>query len=373
MRIWQAHERAVLGLAFAPAGGALATLGDGDPAARVWDPAAGDERWWLSLLQEPALSLAFAPSGRTLAVGRPEAIELWNTVNGKQRRRLNAYRHHSTSLAFAADGRTLLSVGTQTPVPVVIEEELVAVPGPQTDPVAGVPVAGPIHALTWDIKSRKLADNLVVATRQSLGLVCAFDARTLLWSHRDPEADDHWNATLFDVPARRPRAVLAPPGPFHAAALAPGGRMLATAVRGNIHLWPVPDIPAALPADLPSGRRPAGPTKGRPALPAAPRLAPRRVLPGAAERVDAVAFSPDGRRLLAGTAVGSVCVWDVPDLPPAPPPDDPEEAVLPVKPHAVATFDWGVGPVTVLAVAPDGLTAAAGSRTGQVVVWDLDA
>ena len=76
MRVWQAHERAVLGLTFAPDGGALATLGDDDPAARVWDLAAGEERWWLSLLQEPALSLAFAPDGQTLAVGRPEAISV---------------------------------------------------------------------------------------------------------------------------------------------------------------------------------------------------------------------------------------------------------------------------------------------------------
>src|SRR5439155_26895628 len=113
MRVWQAHERAVLGLAFAPDGGALATCGDDDPAARVWDLAAGDERWWLSLLQEPALSLAFAPNGRTLAVGRPEAVELWDAVSGKQRRRLHAYRHHSASLAYAADGRTFLSAGTR--------------------------------------------------------------------------------------------------------------------------------------------------------------------------------------------------------------------------------------------------------------------
>ena len=36
------------------------------------------------------------------------------------------------------------------------------------------------------------------------------------------------------------------------------------------------------------------------------------------------------------------------------------------------TFAWKAGPITCLAVSPDGLTAAAGSSTGKVVVWDVE-
>jgi WD40 repeat protein len=36
------------------------------------------------------------------------------------------------------------------------------------------------------------------------------------------------------------------------------------------------------------------------------------------------------------------------------------------------TFDWQVGPITCLAVSPDGSLAAAGSATGKVVVWDVE-
>ena len=36
------------------------------------------------------------------------------------------------------------------------------------------------------------------------------------------------------------------------------------------------------------------------------------------------------------------------------------------------TFAWKAGAITCLAVAPDGLTAAAGTATGKVVVWDVE-
>jgi WD40 repeat protein len=65
------------------------------------------------------------------------------------------------------------------------------------------------------------------------------------------------------------------------------------------------------------------------------------------------AFTPDGRSLLASTADGSVCRFDA---------------------DGFALLDrlaWGLGPLHSVAVAPDGLTAAAGADAGRVVVWDL--
>jgi WD40 repeat protein len=38
----------------------------------------------------------------------------------------------------------------------------------------------------------------------------------------------------------------------------------------------------------------------------------------------------------------------------------------------VRAFDWDLGPLTALALAPDGMRAAAGSKDGRLVVWDLD-
>lgn len=72
-----------------------------------------------------------------------------------------------------------------------------------------------------------------------------------------------------------------------------------------------------------------------------------------ADEPSAVAADAHGRFLLTASG-SSVSVWDA-------------------KTWTVAkTYDWKAGPITCLAVAPDGLTAAAGTATGKVVVWDLE-
>ena len=40
--------------------------------------------------------------------------------------------------------------------------------------------------------------------------------------------------------------------------------------------------------------------------------------------------------------------------------------------RARAAFNWGVGRLHSLAIAPDGMTAAAGGSKNEIVVWDLD-
>jgi WD40 repeat protein len=81
--------------------------------------------------------------------------------------------------------------------------------------------------------------------------------------------------------------------------------------------------------------------------------APRHTL-AHPKQVNAVAFTPDGRRLLTTCTDKQVRVWDV------------------AGGQLVSIFDWNIGATTAVAVAPDGLTAAVGGQKGQVVLFDLD-
>lgn len=70
-------------------------------------------------------------------------------------------------------------------------------------------------------------------------------------------------------------------------------------------------------------------------------------------RVRAMSYSPDGRVLATGQE-RDVRFWD---------PNDGRQ---------IAQWDWNIGTISALAFAPDGLTVAAGSDSGQIVIWDLD-
>jgi WD40 repeat protein len=172
-------------------------------------------------------------------------------------------------------------------------------------------------------------------------------------------------AVVTAVSMSRPRAVLAVPAPVRAAVMVPDGRTLAAAVRGDVLLWTLPDVSESEPATKPRARRGLWERLLHPERPPVAAIPAARVLAGAAERLDAVAVTPDGRRVLAGGAAGTVRVWPMPDL--TTHGDDP---VPPVS--TLAALQWDIGPITSLAVAPDGLTAVAGGGSGRVVVWDVD-
>jgi WD40 repeat protein len=338
MRSWQAHEQPVVTLAFAPAGDLLASAADGEPGVRLWDVAETVVRRQLALFRETAVCLAFSPDGTTLAASRPWSVELWDPATSKQRRILEGHRHFSTSLAFAPDGRALLSAGERR----------------------GGRWHGSVQAVIWDLADGRVAAEFVSPASDRLGLTRVLDPTTVLWVQPGPTEKAGPVATVTDVSTGKPRVLFDAPGPLRDAALSPDGRTLAAAVRGDVVLWSLADVAAPVPAAPSTGWRR---WLGRPGVAAVPPLTSRLTLSAGAERIDAVAFTPDGRRLLAGSAVGTVREWDVPEF---------AGEIVPGPRQPRAVYDWGIGAVTTLAVAADGLTAAAGGASGRIVVWDVD-
>lgn len=74
-------------------------------------------------------------------------------------------------------------------------------------------------------------------------------------------------------------------------------------------------------------------------------------LRGHERKVNAVAYLPDGRLLSCGND-GLVRTWD--------------------GERCVDAKDWQLGEVLALAVARDGMRAAVGSKSGTILIWDLD-
>jgi WD40 repeat protein len=70
--------------------------------------------------------------------------------------------------------------------------------------------------------------------------------------------------------------------------------------------------------------------------------------------IQSLAFSPDGKWLLAASTDKVVRLWDV------------ESRKL------LKDWEWQIGEVKKVAFAPDGMTAAAAGSSRKVVIWDLD-
>jgi WD40 repeat protein/transcriptional regulator with XRE-family HTH domain len=225
---------------------------------------------------------------------------------------------------LAPDGRTLAAAGADGWVRLWSVADP-AHPASLCAPVRTAPAT--VYALAFSPDGRLLAAG-------------GGDGRVRLWSVADPT-----RPVLLDELA----AVRTAPRPVYAVAFSPDGSVLATGGADDaVRLWQVPEprrsgVPVAGRLPLTADRAP-DPT-------ARPRLL--ATVAGAAGYVQALAYSPDGGTLAAGSADRTVRLWDVRSG----------------RARPAGTLRGAGNTVLSVAFSPDGRTVAAGSADKAVHRW----
>jgi WD40 repeat protein len=295
-----------------------------------------------------ATALAYAPDGRTLAVGGSDGhVGLWDPFAGQQRVAcvpLRA-RGHVSSVAFSADGQ-LVAAGLSgeaivwsassgqmlhwhrlsaeeaySPHPTLVafhpSEERLAIVSAGSDVFEVEPLNDRrIGSFPYLVYGRRSSPPPYYSLAYT-GSKPAAGALNFVAAWHDGNSEAGTMATLYW-----------PTGPFVALSSDSAGRRLAAARGRGVAVWELPEAFTTL-----------------------RRWRTFKI----ADRVNAVALTPDGRTLLAGGDDWTVHVWDV------------------ESGQKRCDFNWRLGPVTSMVLAPDGMTAAVTGRKGpHVLIWDLE-
>jgi WD40 repeat protein len=299
------HSAPVSSVAFSPDGTTLAS-GSYDRTVILWDLRTGRMRRRLLGHRHNVGTVAFSPSGESLASGDCTTVRLWDGASGEWRRTLTGI---CEPWVFSSDGRFLIA---QSSYDVTVIKWWDLETG-ETRRIRASPEDS-VNAISLSLDGTTMATASYREVRiwdpqtGELKRCCRVPAR-ISWWERDASTGT-W------------RQVRSEQGDLTAIALSPDGRTLA--VGGRWALWL---------CDTRTGRR-------------------TRLFPfGGAHPLT---FTPDGKRLVAGTGGGAVKLWNV--------------RTGELDRSFVGHTEWVAG----VACSADGRTVASASHDRTVRVWRAD-
>jgi WD40 repeat protein len=296
LRMFPGHRNDVNIVAFSDDGSMLATAGD-DGAARVWDPATGEELWTFRG-PDPDGEVwgpSFSPDGSLLATSWPDQgmVRMWDLATGRMVREIGPWQVNSVT-SFSPDGGRL-AIATWDSGAVVVDvrsgQEVFTLQGQEFG----------VRDVDWS------PDGRWIATSSSDSTVRLWDAETsnlrfTLFGHAGEVVAADWSsdssrlvtgsndgtAKLWEITQGGARELLSLPaqdgGGGIWVAFSPDGNRVMTGDQQitAVKTWDVTRTGDAEWANLPADSRDLG----------------------------GVAFTPDGRRVIASNGDGSVTLWD---------------------------------------------------------------
>ncbi len=326
--------------AFSPKSDVLAA-GSREGMVFVWDVAGGKLLRKFQAQQSEVHCLAFSADGKWLAsgAGRTGEVRLWNVADGKQVRVLGGHAGWVWSVAFSPDGKFLASVDSTTlrlwdPA---TGKELHRRAGPQKEIrcVVFSPDGQTLATsgweswdrtiLLWDVVSCKFIRRLLGHDDGVLSVAFSPDGKTLASASRDN------TIRLWDTESGKQKdPSLGHQAPIEAVAISPDNKLIASGGRDHtIHVW-----------DHATGK---------------PLRSVERWLVGPVPikrlTISGLAFSADSKRLVS--AAETVRLWGL------------------TTGKELREFRGDQNSFSSLALAADGKTLAAGSRSGRIFLWNL--